>query len=239
MSLEFVQLSVSEVKDKQLVVAGATPEAMQRIYQRLQADLFEGNIPHYRPIGVYIKGSVRTPETVINRVVGASKSYVEFWQTARDIVMGEPGGRLQHYQEAGDRFAFIHADTNATTSNGAFRFCCEGDRQASMLAKDIPVIELSDSASIKICLYRGTGLVDFKEAERILRMCITAGTADTTPMTQRFYAMRAVYNLYNDILLCPYAAEDGNTLRFMYKRSINEAVLTKIIQQYAQDLGGL
>lgn len=236
MNLGFVQLEVSKVKNRELVIPGAGKEQMRKLHQVLQSALFQDQIPHYRPIGAYIKGTVKHPSDMVTRVLGVNKSYIELWRDTKDLIMAEGGGFLQNGllgdQEKNKDFGVIYTVETATTSNGGFQFCGMGKKTASMLVKNVPVVTLVEGCEVKLFLYRGTGLIDFFQAEDLLRHLILNYDAS------RVIPQRAVYSLYNNLVLQPYREEDEDVLRFTYKCDIDEAVLTRIIQDYARDLGG-
>lgn len=247
MDLEFVQLSISEVRNRQLIVPGANAEQMRHIHRVLQSALFQDRIPHYRPIGACIKGMVKYPSDMVTRALGVNKSYIELWRDTKDLIMAEGGGFLQEDLRRSavekENFAFIYAVDTATTSNNSFKFCGMGDKEARMLVRDVPVISLGEGCEVKLFLYRGTGLIDFTQARNILYR--ESGLNKVILRNKvvgdggiQFVPQRAVYSLYNNLVIQPYQEEDGNVLHLTYKCDIDEDVLTRIVQGFAVDLGG-
>lgn len=235
MDLGLVQMEVSEVRNREMVIPGASEGQMRALHRELQTALFKNLIPHYRPIGVCIKGKVSYAGDTVTRVAGVNKSYIELWRDMRSLIMAEGGGFQQEgllKLEKVDGFGFVYAMGNVTTSNGSVRFCGVGEKVAPTLVKNMPLVNLEDGCEVRVVMYRGVGMVDFARAESIMKFKLRNSSK------YRYVPLRAVYSLYDNLVIQPYKEDDGDSLRFTYKCDIDEAVLTRIIQDYARDLGG-
>lgn len=238
MGLEESLLEVSEIRNGTLVVEGADTGCVRRIHQLLQTALFEGTIPHYRPIGLYVKGTVDSAREIITRAPGVSKSYLELFRDMRGVVMSQGKGVLRESLMAdepvsGDDVGFLYADGGDITTDGGFQFAGNPAHKVEMLVQGIPVVRLDEGCELRVIMYRGTGLVNFEEAEYLIKQHLRGTNAMTG-----YVPVRAVYNLYNDLVLQPFWKLDGNILKFTYKCKVNEKVLTEIINRFAAEAGG-
>jgi len=238
MGLEESLLEVSEVKNGSLLVEGADTGCMRRIHQLLQTALFEGKLPHYRPIGVYVKGTVDSVRDVVARAPGVSKSYIELFRDMRSVIMSQGRGVLRRSlmderPASSECMGFLYAGSGDVTTDGSFQFVGDPGHKVEMLVQGIPILKLGSGCELRVIMYRGTGLVDFGRAEHLVKQ-----QERVAGITGGYVPLRAVYNLCNELVLRPYQEADGNMLRFTYKCSINEKVLTEIISRFAAETGG-
>lgn len=234
-------MQVSEVHNGVLELPGLSSDEMMQCYKKLSYDIMQREIPHFRVIGVKFGNTVGSGDRITDKAMGLDKSYVEVFSSLQKLVYAEGGGikRIPDNNKEveallnteSDKFAFLGSmSSNVESSNDSIVYLGCGDSAvAKAMVTNIPVVRTTGTSSINIIAMKSTGLIDFSDATRLLKSVIGKEWKNYIPV-------RAVYDLNRFIILRPYAKEDGNNLHFAYKYKCDESVLTKILQDYAQEV---
>lgn len=234
-------MQVSEVRNGVLELLGLSSDEMMQCYKELSYDIMQREVPHFRVIGVKFGNAIGNGDRITDKAIGLDKSYVELFSSLQKLVYAEGGGikrapdnssEVQELLDEGnDKFAFLGSMSSVVEStNGSIVYLgCGNSAVAKAMVKSVPVVRTTGTSTISIIAMRSTGIVDFPDATAILKSIFSREWKNYIPV-------RAVYDLNKFVVLKPYVKEDGNCLHFMYKYKCDESVLTRILQDYAQEV---
>lgn len=200
----------------------------------LRREIQIGNVPHNKVIAskIYLSNGKGADMSVISKPIGVSKSYVELQNIYQDLVFLDYGGRkpddVEFYSSAVTQdLGYLYTEsTTVNTENDSIKYVSEPYQKVKFLIKDVDVIKFTDVMSeLRLITTLGTGVQDFALGS------VASGIKEKSgyvPVLQYF-------NLTMFLAVCRYM-EGDTTIRFIYKRDINEDVLQEIIRRYGQKL---
>lgn len=228
-------LSISEVKDGILEILTATREDMIQLYDLLSNALMNCKIPHYKVIGAYIPGNAYGIENFISKQAGVNKSYTELYKALNNLIFATNENECTNFYSYNldltkvEDIGFLQAEGYITSSNDAIYF--KGGKEAKALVENVEIVSLNRGLVLQFMIAKSTSIIDFTESEFLIKNYFKSNNM-TNQYLDKLVPIRAVYDLNRMFLLKPYIYEDGNKLYFIYKKKINEKVLTKIIQNF-------
>lgn len=208
----------------------------------LRVAVQKGEIPHTKVVAVKVGWGANTQGdlTLIKKTNAASRSYAELQGILQDVVFETGGGKAPNdfkwkgtVQTLGLREVWEkqigHAMSickHVTTGDGkSIVYVQEVDKRLRFLVDDVNIIDFTrDDAKISFVLKEGTGVVDFNNevTQNIVESC-------------RYFPVMQYYNLTPFLTVKRYR-EGETSVKFMYKRQIDEEVLQSILRKYGSNL---
>jgi hypothetical protein len=233
----------SRIENGQLILDNASDEIIRMTNNDLRSVMLSGLIPHYKVIGACFYGTVL--DNYVTKGRYTNRSYAELLGIFKRLIYAEGGGIPypgfgSAFDEANNEFRSMHPEvsfmstsgSSVTSSNGTIFFSGQGTNSTpSALIKDVPILETTHGdCGLYLMLREGTGIFDFKESEAIIfdymsvarRFGLDSSHYDFVPVRQS-------YDMSSFMTVRLYQPTDGS-VKFMYKTSLNEVVLTKIIR---------
>lgn len=217
---------------------------MKELGDTLRGAIQRGEVPHTKVIAVKVGWGANTQGdlTVIKKTAVASRSYAELQGILQDVIFETGGGKapgdfkwrfksvrdfnIKEILEKQTGYA-VSVSNHVTTGNDkSIIYTQEADRGVTFLIDDVSVIDFTrDDAKISFVLKEGTGVVDFNNE-------IVKNISESS----RYFPVMQYYNLtpFLSVRRCKSGAE--KSVKFMYKRHINEKVLQNIIRNYGESL---
>lgn len=228
---EIAALCRCTVKDSKLYLPGITGEAnIKRIGDFLRVSLQDSLIPHVKVISVLADtGGGLDIENFISKRSAVSKSYAELFITFKDLIFAELAGVREDQRQYG------YLTTNGTvvnTDNNSI--VVKGDssvKTPKSLIKGLEIVRFNNgTAFLDMKLMKGTGNLSFDEVSDINYMTEDRKVKQYMPIAQ-YYNLTAVFGIrrYDP-------EEDDDCIQLMYKRDVNEDVLTEIFRNYGEHL---
>lgn len=179
----------------------------QTFHSALHKDLLNCNIKFYMPIGIKANANNSGNISILDKLNGIGKSYAELMAVSNELIFMPPNK---------DSYIQLYGTGMTTSDNMYFEqqgmnAICPG------LLKGVTVANTLASCGISLHAHLAAGSLSFEMAQRKLK-------------STEHYAVSANYDLSHYIVLKPYTQKD--IIEFMYKREINESVLSNIINYW-------
>lgn len=221
-----------ELHDGRLTVPGFSSDRYRQLAQELRVAVINYSVPHWKIIAVYVKlKGLDQFVDFVTKPKNVSKSYAEMVPVLKRVAAAR--GAIQSpfvqefgvaYKEVGD-LSFIWGSENViSTYNGSLKY--EGSNGKIDFLHKVDIVE-TNSCIMHAIMYKGTGVVSFEEAQKIVQLLEWDQQVNVV-----YCPMTAVYDLSQFFMVKPAADDRGVLLR--YKADIDEAVLQDIFRQFGE-----
>jgi len=238
------------LQDGVLTIPGVTDVyELKDISDKLRISLLRYEIPHWKPIGLFIQTSnASSIKNVITKGNKVSKSYVELIRTFLNYVAEDGGGKplevgvdSAFYRENlyNPDLGFIMTDGNKIMSDNNSIVYENSEMQiVKPLIKGEEIIEFDGGSSkLRVLLYRGVGNLAFYESEAIIRLFNSSfKTAYESNNFVKYVPMLQSYDLTRVVLIKVMDPEVDSCIKLRYKQKIDEKVLEKILRDFASGI---
>ena len=218
-----------------------------QLASELRTAIINYEVPHWKIVGINVAlPDVSQLVDYVTKPKGVSKSYAELIPVMQKVVAAEGGGIPSavrdiegdvecFYKEPGD-IAFI-SDTEGVvnTYDGHLTYECYPSHPVKFLCKT-DIIE-TESSIVTAIMYRGTGLVDFSDAQGIIAQSYRNNihVASSGQPKRAYCPMSVVYDL-SQFVTVKFAGEHDQAVKLLYKSDIDETVLESILKQFGREL---
>ena len=218
-----------------------------QLASELRTAIIKYEVPHWKIVGINVAlPDVSQLVDFVTKPKGVSKSYAELIPVMKKVVAAEGGGIPSavrdiegdvecFYKEPGD-IAFI-SDTEGVvnTYDGHLTYECYPSHPVKFLCKT-DIIE-TESSIVTAIMYRGTGLVDFSDAQGIIAQSYRNNihVASSGQPKRAYCPMSVVYDL-SQFVTVKFAGEHDQAVKLLYKSDIDETVLESILKQFGREL---
>lgn len=218
-----------------------------QLASELRTAIINYEVPHWKIVGINVAlPDVSQLVDFVTKPKGVSKSYAELIPVMKKVVAAKGGGVPSvvrdiegdvecFYKEPGD-IAFI-SDTEGVvnTYDGHLTYECYPSHPVKFLCKT-DIIE-TESSIITAIMYRGTGLVDFSDAQGIIAQSYRNNihVASSGQPKRAYCPMSVVYDL-SQFVTVKFAGEHDQAVKLLYKSDIDETVLESILKQFGREL---
>lgn len=221
-------LAECTVKNGEIIVSGLNShDDIVAFSDWLRNAVLQGDIPHNKVIGAHIANvgpSLAIPDFISKRK-DVNRSYAELYTVFDELIFeeldGNPFQGLEEENAISDWGYVSTCSGNVTSDEGMFYTGKGISATPRCLIKGVDIIKLgSVSSSLNMIVAKGTGIKTFSESGAAL------GRTDFVPFGQ-------YYNLSKFITIRRVMFND-KTVKLMYKKDIDEEVLTSIFRNFGR-----
>lgn len=203
---------------------------LKDIYEILRVAIQDGQLPHYKVIGISYTAGGSTAEDYVSKLRGANRSYIETYVQLQQVIFGEVKGECT-YAKTLPIWRLVSNDKDIRSDNASLLWAGSAESVRDSLICDIPILKTKNTGYIlSLLVTMGTGFEDFDSYASELAQYNRENKVQYAPVAQYF-------NLSSYLVIRRYH-EGDERLRFTYKVDVNEAVLTQILNTYGRQLNG-
>lgn len=239
-----------KLENGRLYVEGLSSLGYYNLAMELRKAIINYEVPHWKIIALHIKlGKFGQFVDFVSKPNGINRSYAELVPVLKGVAAanggGEPLSIKAHlgqtancfYKKPGDLSFICSTENEVTTRNGAIHYESFRGKEVQFLT-DVDILK-SESSILQCIMYRGTGVVDFKEASKIISVYdindAVCRAANEGNQKLAYCPMTAIFDLSQFVLVKQPTMRDEH-VQLYYKTDIDESVLQSIFQQYGSEI---
>lgn len=212
---------------------GLSNTQLQNLTEKLYSDLVNYQIRHGRVVALSITDNGRVPESIIGNINGLNMTYVGLMDVMSKIILSQRHGNfyspdiegvdsVKDYVPFAEQFGHVMITEQrgeVTTSDG-LRYFGETNVPVECLTQD-EYLCTCHGHNVQVYAYYafGTGVTSFEDNNKIFKRC------------RNIVPCRTVYDLTDAVMVKPWQFGDTH-VKFVYRKPINEKVLTEIISNH-------
>ena len=133
---------------------------LKDVYENLRVAIQDGQLPHYKVIGISYTASGSTAEDYVSKLRGANRSYIETYVQLQQVIFGEVKGECT-YAKTLPIWRLVSNDKDIRSDNSSLLWAGSAESVRDSLICDVPILKTKNTGYIlSLLVTMGTGFED-------------------------------------------------------------------------------